>query len=190
MRTSQCVQCQLKYENKKGGKFCSFKCYNDYRNNLVTVRYRRQCVHCDAEFIPPNNNRQQKYCNNECFLAACDSTNELYADGRSRTQHRNNIRLKRNYQRWLAVQKLGGKCAACPETDYVVLQLDHINNDGNTERTQKGESREKMSRAIIAGERDDIQVLCANCHARKTIADKDGIEELFKFLETVNGPIN
>jgi hypothetical protein len=79
--------------------------------------------------------------------------------------------------RTLAIEKLGGECKKCGIRDGRVLEIDHIN------QTQNGvsipELRKKTSckgtdntvhRKIIRGEitGDELQVLCANCHAIKT----------------------
>lgn len=77
-------------------------------------------------------------------------------------QYRSNARQK-------ALTSLGGKCSICGNDDLRVLQIDHVNNDGNKER--------RLSRTIIFRKiinmtsfeaRLKYQLLCANCHAIKT----------------------
>lgn len=65
-----------------------------------------------------------------------------------------------------AIEAAGGKCVACGIGDNRVLQFDHINGGGCAER--KKVSREAIWRQVIRGERDDLQLLCANCHVIKT----------------------
>ncbi len=68
-----------------------------------------------------------------------------------------------------ALISLGGKCFLCGNDDLRVLQIDHINGDGNKERRF---SRESMFRKIINMAPSEVklkyQLLCANCHAIKT----------------------
>lgn len=70
---------------------------------------------------------------------------------------------------------LGGKCAECGTEDYSVLQIDHINNDGHLEFT-KGSFN--FAHAIVKGRRktDDLQLLCANCHHRKSWTTPEFLE--------------
>jgi hypothetical protein len=87
-----------------------------------------------------------------------------------------------------AMLSLGMKCAKCDISDFRVLQFDHKNNDGAAERGRNKSSHKNsyvMFKAIINGERTDIQLLCANCHMLKTfensiVSDYDDIMEEFK----------
>lgn len=67
-----------------------------------------------------------------------------------------------------AIKYLGGKCVKCGISELEVLELDHILNDGAYQRDIKKQYSYKMWKQILNGERTDIQVLCANCHRRKT----------------------
>ena len=62
-------------------------------------------------------------------------------------------------------------CRNCGETDTNVLQLDHVNNDGVRHRQQRGvcSGAGMMKWATRNGYPDTLQLLCANCHAAKTI---------------------
>ena len=57
---------------------------------------------------------------------------------------------------------LGCKCRMCGATDPRVLTLNHINGDGHVDK-KAGIHRDKFLRQIIAGERDDLELLCWNC---------------------------
>ena len=62
------------------------------------------------------------------------------------------------------IAKLGGKCNCCGETEPRFLALDHINNDGASERRK----HKNLTALIYRGERDgSIQLLCHNCNAAK-----------------------
>lgn len=60
-----------------------------------------------------------------------------------------------------AINKLGGKCVNCGETDLRVLQVNHLNGGGG-----KDDKGLVFYRKIVKGERDieDLDVRCANCN--------------------------
>ena len=67
-----------------------------------------------------------------------------------------------------------GRCARCGQDDIRVLELDHVNGNGNGDRIARtGGCRGGVPfyRALkAAGWPDGFQVLCANCHRIKTLA--------------------
>lgn len=65
------------------------------------------------------------------------------------------------------MDKLGGVCALCGETDIDVLEVDHINNDGAEKRKCGKDSN--IASSIHSGKRklDGVQALCCNCNAAK-----------------------
>lgn len=67
-----------------------------------------------------------------------------------------------------ALSVLGGTCVVCGETDLRVLQIDHI----KPIRTKSRGARNGFHKSIVDGLVDNLQVLCANCHARKTFEEK------------------
>lgn len=74
------------------------------------------------------------------------------------------VRLRRRAN---AVAALGGECVECGyDKDIRALQFDHINGGGGKER-KSGIIGAAFENAIIRGERDDIQLLCANCNQIK-----------------------
>jgi len=64
------------------------------------------------------------------------------------------------------------RCARCGEADTDVLELDHVNGGGTAHRKTLGTSSlyEGLRRAEWPTD-TPLQVLCANCHARKTKED-------------------
>jgi len=74
-----------------------------------------------------------------------------------------------------AIEKLGGKCVRCGISDERVLCFDHVNSDGHTERKEVNSAvyHRKLYQQIIAGERDDIQLLCANCNQIKALEKRE-----------------
>lgn len=61
-----------------------------------------------------------------------------------------------------AVRVYGGKCACCGLRDERFLTIDHVNNDGSSDRPGGNHAR-RFTRVY----RDDIQVLCYNCNMGK-----------------------
>jgi len=68
--------------------------------------------------------------------------------------------------RLLLLEMYGGKCKRCDNSDYRVLQLDHVNDDAPEDRKKYGLSKRKIYLKIIKGEVDKnrYQLLCANCN--------------------------
>lgn len=64
---------------------------------------------------------------------------------------------------------LGGKCACCGESEYMFLQVDHVNNDGAAHRKRIGRSSlsvNDLKKYIEEG--GLLQLLCGNCHNAKS----------------------
>lgn len=69
----------------------------------------------------------------------------------------------------------GNQCVCCKNNNIKYLQLDHKNNDGNVERASLPPSTRggKFFKYVLeqykkSGEkREDLQILCANCHNAK-----------------------
>ena len=74
-------------------------------------------------------------------------------------------KLQKRMMRLTAIDLLGGRCVTCENDDWRVLQFDHINDDGSEDRERSGSS---LVLSVVNGQRDDIQLLCANCHQIKT----------------------
>jgi 5-methylcytosine-specific restriction endonuclease McrA len=70
----------------------------------------------------------------------------------------------------LAYEILGNKCVYCGEKDKWVLEIDHIKP---IRRAIRGSFVGKtLYRAILNGKTENLQLLCANCHKRKTILEQ------------------
>lgn len=74
-------------------------------------------------------------------------------------------RIQNAGKRATVIALLGGKCSECGVGDLRVLQINHIESNGQTdfEKYNRGSS---LCRAILKGERDteDLNLLCANCN--------------------------
>ena len=66
---------------------------------------------------------------------------------------------------------LGGKCVRCGFSDWRALCFDHINGDGNKERTFK--SSHTTLRRVLKGRIEGIQLLCYNCNQIKKIENNE-----------------
>lgn len=88
---------------------------------------------------------------------------------------RKNVRL-RERRRIRVLEKMGGKCATCGINDTMVLQIDHITplNTGKARLTLT-----QLFPKILRDEYDmtSLQLLCANCHMRKTTLERRTIYE-------------
>lgn len=62
----------------------------------------------------------------------------------------------------------GQKCACCGEDEVLFLELDHINNDGFSDRKINGAGVKLLCRLKKAGwPKDRYQLLCCNCNQGK-----------------------
>jgi hypothetical protein len=78
------------------------------------------------------------------------------------------LREKREYNRKarLAVMAaLGGKCVKCGFSDARALQIDHVNNDGSSERNKANTAvyYKKVIESFFKGEKK-YQLMCCNCN--------------------------
>lgn len=62
----------------------------------------------------------------------------------------------------------GGACACCGESEPIFLDLDHIHNDGKSDRAVRGNGRRLMVWLKANGwPKDRHQLLCCNCNQGK-----------------------
>jgi hypothetical protein len=83
-------------------------------------------------------------------------------------------RHRRRENKLAVIERFGGKCSECGESDIRTLTIDHVNNDGNIECAGKSKritSVEFYARLVKdARARIDLKLLCFNCHAKKDLA--------------------
>jgi hypothetical protein len=71
---------------------------------------------------------------------------------------------ERRALRQAVLDLLGGRCACCGVSEYVFLDIDHINDDGAEDRRRaKGVATWRL--ALVEPQR--FQVLCRNCNWAK-----------------------
>lgn len=72
------------------------------------------------------------------------------------------------------VDRMGGKCTCCGETEIEFLTVDHVNNDGNTER-KAGKFKPGGSYSFLIvkqqGYPNKYQLLCFNCNYSKHLGN-------------------
>lgn len=85
---------------------------------------------------------------------------------------RENLLRRRAEWKAAAVVALGGCCVCCGETHVDYLQFDHIDEDASKD---VGIRSQTLFRQVALRLRDDIQLLCANCHQVKSLKAR-GIE--------------
>jgi len=81
-------------------------------------------------------------------------------------------KLYRIKERKLALFKLGNQCVHCKTRDLDVLQFDHINpirrKNDNLRRDSGDNLVRKIMKANFKEVSQEIQILCANCHMKKS----------------------
>ena len=60
------------------------------------------------------------------------------------------------------INKLGGRCNLCGERDPIVLDFDHINDDGAIDKKLNKRNLQSIDKRL-----ERYQVLCKNCNWRK-----------------------
>lgn len=117
-----------------------------------------KCIYCGKN--EPTTNR--KGCV-ECLSKKSKKTCEFSLNNKDKSkQYR---LLVKN----IVIEKYGGLCNCCGESQILFLTIDHINNDEHLERGEKYSTLSfylKLKREKI---RNDIQVLCFNCNLGKSI---------------------
>ena len=83
------------------------------------------------------------------------------------------MRIRRQKARLEIIERLGGKCTCCGETNYEFLTVDHTAKNGADHRRALGLGENGNSnfytRVIRSGNFDGLQILCANCHNAKDL---------------------
>jgi len=83
-----------------------------------------------------------------------------------------------------AVEKYGGKCACCGETELNFLAIDHKNGGGTKQRRENNLYGNKMYRFLLKQEiSPEYRVLCHNCNWSSHLHGGTCIHKLKKQLE-------
>lgn len=130
--------------------------YNENIRRKEKRKERREknlCVYCGKK--SPNINRIG--CQN--CLDKRNNYNKNDESKKNRKQY--NLILKKQ-----VIEKYGGRCNCCGESELMFLTIDHINNDG-----YKDEDKYKSFYYILRKSpiRKDLQILCFNCNCGKSL---------------------
>ena len=157
--------------NRSYQKNCSPQCCERMRHkNTNKIRdfertmkkqVPKTCKECGKQFFIKNNTRE-KYCSIYCRNKANGKTYNRKHPGRNLLAiKKSTVRRRRKI-----IQHFGGKCNQCGETDWRVLQVNHINGGGRKDLLSKGGSA-KVYKEILSGKREgEFNLLCANCNTR------------------------
>lgn len=78
----------------------------------------------------------------------------------------------RYIKRFTLMQFLGGNCFRCGTEDFRCLQIDHIEPIFRDGRGKKGGNETVLDVYMDRIQLEEIQILCANCHAIKSFDDR------------------
>lgn len=101
---------------------------------------------------------------------------EITAAWRARNRERwakavqDNAQRREQRMRDEMIAAYGGKCAQCGEADPDVLELDHVSGNGAQHREQVAGARNRSIKYWLRANNypPGFQLLCANCHRRKS----------------------
>ncbi len=142
-------------------KGCSTIYYHLKKNK---IQFQSMCENCDTII---NGMQTKRFCSKNC------KDKKYYHNG---YRNKNNKKkCKNNYKklRNKVINIYGGICVYCGISDERILTLDHVNNDGNSDRKIRG------AWAIYKDACENInsgkfQLLCRNCNWIKMLEYKEG----------------
>jgi len=143
--TTQCCDC---------GVDKHFSKYDVARDRHLNPR----CRPCGSKFYYANKPKQTTE-EKAAYMRAYYIKNKEKADAVA-SEWRRSKRVE-------TILALGGRCAACGEDDLVVLDIDHINNNGAAERKATGCKNVVFLVRRSNYDKSVYQVLCKNCNWRK-----------------------
>jgi len=144
---------------------------------------KKRCTKCLEEKPPdefPANSRSKDGRGWRC--RQCQR--EYFAEYYQQTGHSERIKSRTQRRRQEltseALAAYGGRCVDCEEDDPEVLTFDHVDNDGGQHRRELAKGKRGSTTQILRWAKQNgwpprLQVLCANCHLRKT--RRDGTKE-------------
>ena len=134
---------------------------------------KKYCKKCstfknESDFRP--NKRRKSGLQPYCEICDKNFQKEWYRNNRERTKAKsifNNTKNRNRNLQYVLNYFMEHPCAVCGETDLRVLEFDHI-KPGKIKSVAKLMSGSLL---IIINEIKKCQVLCANCHRKKTSDD-------------------
>lgn len=129
---------------------CSWQRKARQVNRAQLLKAKGVCLQCKAPAMPDK--------------TLCKQCMDIAAD---------NARERRKKNKIAVVELYGDKCQECGESDIRCLTVDHINNDGNIDCAGKSKritSNDFYAKLVKCPKRDDLKLLCANCHYKKDLS--------------------
>jgi len=118
-----------------------------------------KCLTCKIQLIKPKTGRPPTFCE------SCGYKRNLNNARLSGKKRHDNLKHE-------VYTKLGYKCNICGESDAIVLQIDHIDNDGSKDR-KRFKNMPSFYEHILANS-PRVQLLCCNCNWRKEYYRRNG----------------
>lgn len=169
----------------KTRKYCSRHCYKigtkrrgDERQasglcrcGRVVVDGIKNCQRCrEGNWVRGRNVKDGYRKENKCANCA----NQLSTTDRrlcERCTHNKSVdgSKRRIEMKQIVITAYGGVCVCCGETEFALLTIDHVNNDGNNHRKRIGKVAYYIYRHLIQNgfPKDNYQLLCWNCNLGK-----------------------
>src|ERR1700676_3340273 len=127
----------------------------------------KTCPRCEIELddsaFSQRSGRQNKYLQSLCDTCQVNYKKQYYQEHK---EHMASLVERRWRELKSAVlEKFGSHCAKCGFSDERALQIDHVYNDGYTER--KNKSSLHCLRKALNDTEGRYQLLCANCNTIK-----------------------
>lgn len=186
-----CTYCSSNYfvtkiKQQNTSKYCSRKCHYDAKARLVKIgdEVQKFCAKCGQ--VKPFSEYHKATRSQTGARAECKSCQHKYTQVyvKENAEHRNKLTRKwraNNPDKVKAMGKrtcqkirnevlmaYGHKCNCCGVTNQEFLAIDHVFNDGNLERQERGTSATFYRFLKKQGfPKDRYQILCHNCNMAK-----------------------
>lgn len=131
------------------------------------------CRACDTEKPEAEFNRRGKGLQSQCRSCQRAWYEANLADHKANAKRRTQ-RHRRDVHVALTTYKAERGCADCPEADPVVLDFDHLSDKimNVSEMARRGFSLERIMAEVAK-----CEVVCANCHRRRTHRRKRALDD-------------
>jgi len=126
------------------------------KNKICTLK------NCNNIIINDKFHPFQKFCSRRCSQQNYEKT--------KRKKRSTSVGEYGKYRKKVIIA-LGEKCVACGDMDYCVLTIDHINNDGNLEKTSLNYFKRILKN--IEKSKKKYQILCMNHNYMKEFWKKE-----------------
>jgi len=130
---------------------------------MQTPVVMRTCTGCGE--TKPSTDFYKNRRDAKCKVCVNARNQEWYVNNKAKRRATMNAVYRTNKD--LAIQRYGGQCACCGETETAFLVIDHINGDGSAERRILSNYQFAKRLATQPVDRSKYQVLCANCNHAK-----------------------